>query len=206
MVQALEQTLTFEEYLAAIPDIPDGNRYEIVDGVLQVANPNGPHEEVGGYLAAELTFIARQFNPQWFIPRSCVVKPYGDRVRGYQPDVTVLKRDALVDEPRWQKQSTILRAESIALVIEVASSNWRDDYFLKLGDYEAMGIQEYWIVDFKGIASSRFLGKERLPAISIYNLIDGEYQVQQFRESEQLRSPILGDLQLTAEQVFSAGQ
>jgi Uma2 family endonuclease len=208
MVQELvPKLLTFEEYLATIPDIPDGDRYELIDGFLTVTSPNGDHEDVIGFLKLELGLAIRQVNPRWFIPNSCVLKPYGERVRGYQPDIAILQRDALSNEPFWKKYSTIIHAESIALVIEVASSNWRDDYFLKLGDYEAMGIPEYWIADFKGIASQRFLGPGREPAISVYNLLDGEYQLaNQFRGSDALISPALGCLQLTAEQVLTANQ
>ena len=36
--------------------------------------------------------------------------------------------------------------KSIPLVIEVVSTNWRDDYGHKLVEYEAMGMEEYWIV------------------------------------------------------------
>jgi Uma2 family endonuclease len=30
-------------------------------------------------------------------------------------------------------------------------SNWRVDYLTKAGDYEEMGIPEYWIVDHLGL-------------------------------------------------------
>ena len=33
-------------------------------------------------------------------------------------------------------------------VVEVVSTNWRDDYHNKFGDYEEMGIPEYWIERF----------------------------------------------------------
>jgi Uma2 family endonuclease len=39
-------------------------------------------------------------------------------------------------------------------VVEVVSTNWRDDYGLKLADYEAMGIVEYWIVDFRALGAA----------------------------------------------------
>ncbi len=37
---------------------------------------------------------------------------------------------------------------TVPLVIEVVSTNWRDDYGHKFVEYEAMGIQESWTVDF----------------------------------------------------------
>jgi len=39
----------------------------------------------------------------------------------------------------------------------------------------------------------------------VYQLVDGEYQGQQFREGDQILSPTFPELNLTAEQVFAAG-
>ena len=52
----------------------------------------------------------------------------------------------------WQRmrQSHTSAAAYVALplAIEVVSTNWRDDYRIKLNEYETLGIQEYWIVDY----------------------------------------------------------
>jgi Uma2 family endonuclease len=60
----------------------------------------------------------------------------------------LLNRPNLATEPRWKNQSTVIYGESIPLVVEVVSTNWRDDYLDKAGDYEEIGIPEYWIVDY----------------------------------------------------------
>lgn len=39
---------------------------------------------------------------------------------------------------------------------------------------------------------------------SVYQLVEGEYQVSQFRRAEQIMSPTFPDLALTAAQVFQA--
>jgi Uma2 family endonuclease len=115
----------------------------------------------------------------------------------------LINRQNLINEPLWEKKSTLINGESIPLVIEVVSSNWRDDYGYKLVDYEAMGINEYWIVDYLGIGGVRFIGQPKQPTLSIYQLIDGEYQVQQFRGKDLIsKSLIFPELSLTAEQVF----
>ena len=62
----------------------------------------------------------------------------------------ILNRPNLVSEPRWKKQSTVTQGLSVPLVVEVVSTNWRDDYHKKYADYEEMGIPEYWIVDGSG--------------------------------------------------------
>jgi Uma2 family endonuclease len=37
----------------------------------------------------------------------------------------------LVNEPRWEKESTVIQADSVRLLIEVVSTNWRVDYYKK---------------------------------------------------------------------------
>ena len=86
----------------------------------------------------------------------------------------------------------------------MVSTNWRDDYGYKLIDYEAIAIREYWIVDYLGIGGVRFIGQPKQPTLSIYNLVDGEYQVQQFRGKEIIKSPTFPELNLSAEQIFQA--
>ena len=41
---------------------------------------------------------------------------------------------------------------------------------------------------------------------SVHQLIKGEYQVKQFREGDRIESPMFPELNLTAQQVFSAGE
>jgi Uma2 family endonuclease len=84
------------------------------------------------------------------------------------------------------------------------STNWRDDYLTKLRDYEALGIPEYWIVDYLALGATRYLGRLKQPTISIYSLLDGEYELKQFRGSEAIASQVFPELNLTAEQIFQA--
>jgi Uma2 family endonuclease len=122
----------------------------------------------------------------------------------FLPDLLLLNRLNLVNEPLWRTKSTVSQASSIPLVIEVVSTNWRDDYFTKLGQYEAIGIPEYWIVDYAALGGKKFIGNPKQATISIYSLVEGEYQVQQFRNGERIQSPTFPDLALTAEQIFQA--
>jgi Uma2 family endonuclease len=89
-------------------------------------------------------------------------------------------------------------------VVEVISTNWRDDYFYKLGEYEEIGIPEYWIVDYLALGGKRFIGNPKQPTISIYQLIDDEYQVSQDRGADRIVSPTVSELNLTAEQIFES--
>lgn len=124
---------------------------------------------------------------------------------GYEPDIVIVNRQNLVNEPLWKKESTLCCAASIPLAVEVVSTNWRDDYAHKLIDYEALGIPEYWIVDYLALGGKRFIGNPKQPTISLYSLVEGEYQVTQFRGGDCIQSPTFPELNLTTQQIFSAG-
>ncbi len=89
-------------------------------------------------------------------------------------------------------------------MVEVVSTNWRDDYLTKLRDYEALGIAEYWIVDYLALGAVWYLGQPKQPTLSVYYLMDGEYQVQTFRGNDRVISTIFPGLALTATEIFPA--
>ncbi|HLO85914.1 MAG TPA: Uma2 family endonuclease [Nostocaceae cyanobacterium] len=201
MVQALHKAVTFEEF---IEWKPDGGRYELHDGVIvEMSQPLGGHEEVTGFVAKKLTIEFDRLNLPYFIPKQALIKAPGRDV-GYLPDVLILDPTALKDEPLWQKASTVTQGASIPLVVEVVSSNWRVDYGYKLTDYEEIGIPEYWIVDYLALGGTRHIGKPKQPTISIYYLVEEEYQLSQFRGDDRILSPTFPDLNLTANQIFQA--
>jgi Uma2 family endonuclease len=204
MIQTISKQVTFDEFIAWYPEQSE-SRYELHDRtIVEMPKPTGKHSEIAGFLAAELNFVIRQQNLSYFIPKECVIKSDSDR-SGYEPDLIVLDRQAITSDPRWERESIITSGNSVKLVIEVVSTNWRTDYGHKLTDYETLGIPEYWIVDYLGLGGKRHIGDPKQPTISVYSLVEDEYQVSQFRGSEVLQSPTLKDLNLTAEQVFSAG-
>ncbi|QLE42670.1 Uma2 family endonuclease [Nostoc sp. C052] len=205
MTQALPKIVTFGEFITWYPE-NSRVRYELHNGeIVEMSQPTGKLERIKGFSTAELTLEFRRLNLPYFIPNQAIVKP-PERESGYFPDVLILNDVALVDEPFWEKSSTVTKGTSIPLVIEVVSTNCRDDYYLKLADYEEMGIPEYWIVDYAALAARKFIGNPKQPTISVYQLIDGEYQVSQFMGSERIISPSFSELILTAEQIFNAGQ
>ncbi|MBD2666957.1 hypothetical protein B6N60_03452 [Richelia sinica FACHB-800] len=161
-------------------------------------------EDIIGFTARKITVEFDRLNLFYSIPKQALVKP-PESESGYVPDILLLNRTNLVNEPLWQKQSTVTQAASIPLIIEVVSTNWRDDYLTKLRDYEEIGIPEYWIIDYLGLGGVRYIGSPKQPTISIYLLIEGEYQVQQFKDNEKIISPTFPELNLTAQQIFQAG-
>ncbi len=127
-------------------------------------------------------------------------------VSTFRPDVIVLDRIALESEPLWQREPIVTLGTSIKLVIEVVSTNWQNDYARKLDDYQALGIFEYWIVDYLGLGGTLFIGSPKQPTLTICQLEDGCYKMSGFRSGERLVSPTFTELDLTAEQVFKAGR
>ena len=165
--------------------------------------PRGKHEEIIGFLVIEFTLEFRRLNLPYFIPKQALVKVKNQET-GYSPDVLILNRNNLANEPLWEQYSTVQHNASIPLVVEIVSSNWRDDYLSKVRDYEEIGIEEYWIVDYLGLGGRRYIGNPKQPTVSIYSLVDDEYQVTQFRENEVIVSPSFSGLSLTVEQVLEA--
>ncbi len=200
MIQALPQSVSFEEFLLWKPE---GRSYELHDGIVTEMQSTGKHEEITGFLATELAVEYRRLKLPYFIPKTASIKPQ-NKQSGYSPDVLVLNRSILDREELWQKYSAVQQSESIPLIVEVVSTNWRDDYLTKLRDYEEIGVREYWIVDYLALGGRRYIGNPKQPTISIYQLVDGEYQVNQFRNNDYLSSSVFAELSLTAQQIFQA--
>jgi Uma2 family endonuclease len=203
MTQAIPKQVTFDEFIAWYPE-NSKYRYELHEGVIvQMPKPTGKHSEVAGFISGELFLEIRRLQLPYFIPKECIVKS-DDDTSGYEPDVIVLDRQAVEEEPRWERESIITMGRSVRLVVEVVSTNWQDDYLTKLRDYEALGIQEYWIADYLGLGGRLHIGYPKRPTFSVYQLVDGEYEVQRFREGDLIESPTFAELSLTSEQVFRA--
>lgn len=200
-MQALEKPISFDEFIAWYPE-NTGIRYELHNGVIvEMPKPRGRHSRVSGDLAFDLGSAIRQAKLPYFIPKECIVKVLDQS--GYEPDIIVLDEIAIVDELRWERESVIERAASIRLIVEVVSTNWRDDYLTKLAGYEAFGIPEYWIVDYAALGGKRFIGNPKTPTLIIYTLDEsGEYQFKQFRGNDLIESPTFPNLRLTAGEVL----
>jgi Uma2 family endonuclease len=156
--------------------------------------PTGKHEEIGAFLTGELSTEVRRLQLPYFIPNAALIKS-PTRESSYKPNILIIDKTRLVNESLWGKYATITQGSSVALVVEVVSNNWRDDYVYKLNDYESLGIVEYWLVDYLGLGE--------LPTVTICQIVDEEYQLQLFRGSDRLVSVIFPELNLTAEQVLS---
>ncbi len=202
MTQTLPKLVTFEQFIEWYPS--NGVRYELHKGVIvEMPPPTGEHENVVGFLAAQITFQFLQMGLPFRIPKTALVKIQSNNST-YSPDILLLNHDNLVNEPLWSKQSTVIQAASIPIAVEVVSTNWRDDYYDKFRDYEEMGIPEYWIVDYAALGGKRFTGNPKQQTITICELVDGDYQMTQFRGNNLIASPLFPQLNLTAQQIFDS--
>lgn len=209
MAQALPKRVTYNQFVAWYPETSQ-RRFELHDGVIvEMPPPTGDHEQVVGFLATKFTLEYTRLNLPYFIPKTAFVKPL-ENESAYSPDVLILNRPNLVNESLWKTESTVSQAASIPLAIEVVSTNGRDDYLKKVADYEAVGIPEYWILDYAALGGRRFIGNPKQPTLSIYSLVEGEYQISRFQGSdacgnpsgERILSPTFPEINLTAEEIF----
>lgn len=192
MVQAVSQRISFDEFIESYPENSE-HRYELHEGmIVEMPKPTGKHSEIAGFISGLLFVELARLKLPYFIPKECIVKSQ-DGESGYEPDAIVLDRQAVSSEPRWAKESIITLGTSVRLVVEVVSTNWQDDYLTKstqlpegtsgrtltkLRDYEALGIAEYWVVDYLGLGGRLHIGYPKQPTFSVYTLVDGEYEVQ----------------------------
>ncbi|MUG99945.1 Uma2 family endonuclease [Scytonema sp. UIC 10036] len=208
MTQAQAQTepklYTFDEFIEWYPENSEF-RYELHDGVIvEMPKPKGKHSNLTGSLAERLLIAIREMGKGdiWTIPRESIVKPYRDK-SGYEPDIIVLNKETIATETRWESESIIQNATSVNLIVEVVSTNWQDDYYDKLRDYEGMGIPEYWIVDYAALGGRNFIGYPKQPTIFVHELVDGEYVKTTFRGNDAIVSPTFPQFNLTAQQIFN---
>jgi Uma2 family endonuclease len=120
--------------LEAMPD--DGNRYELIDGWLQVSPAPGTSHQ-----AIVTTLSARLYRDR---PAGLVVfsAPYGVRVSAkteVQPDIVVARRDDLTEKH--------LPVAPLLAVEVLSPSTASNDILGKRDAYQRMGTPSYWIID-----------------------------------------------------------
>lgn len=191
--------LTFEQFLI---EYGDNTRYELIDGELRDTEPTGPHEEVAGNIAGRIYTEIIHNKLNWLIPKNCLIKPFAGSATALRPDVIVLDKAKLNQEPLWQKEPIICHGNTIKLVAEVVSTNWQDDYARKIEEYAFLEIPEYWIVDFRALGGIQFIGNPKQPTLTICQLINGVYQQEKYRLGDRIISPLFPDLKLKLDDIM----
>jgi Uma2 family endonuclease len=199
MACTAQKILTFETFLDRYCD---NFRYELADEELVDGEPTGPQETVSGKLASQIGIAIAAEKLPWFIPHTCLIRPFSDAATVRRPDIVVLDETALVREPLWEREPVIALGRAIKLVVGVVSTNWETDCARKVEEYALLGIPEYWIVDYRGLGGVAFIGKPQKPTVTVCELIDEEYAQQQFRRGDRIISPLLTSLQLRLDDVL----
>ena len=177
---------TYQDYLN-LPN--EGQRYEIIQGVLYVTNaPDIDHQ----FTVSELVRQIGNFVIEHKLGR-VLTAPFevhlSEISRPVQPDVFFIKAE------RWPAPGAKFFEGAPDLIVEVLSpSTSRTDRFIKFNEYEQAGVPEYWIANPK------------TRSVEIFVLSGGEYaQLSEFTENELIQSATLIGLTIVTGALFNPG-
>ncbi|MEG4485286.1 Uma2 family endonuclease [Microcoleus sp. D2_18a_B4] len=201
MVQT-KTKITFAEFLEKYPD--GSGIYELVNGEIVKVEATRAHKNVARFLVFGFNDEIRRLGLDYIVDKDIVFRTVtaSGQEQGRNPDVGVVKASVWNSNVRGYGALT----EPIQLAVEVASTNWEDDYVDKLDEYQRLGICEYWIVDYLAIASRAYLGNPKIPTVFVYSLENGSYLVQSFRGNERIISKTFPELEITVEQLVLSSQ
>jgi Uma2 family endonuclease len=183
--------LTFESFLTW--DDGSDRSFELRNGIaMPISEPNAKHEDVMDGLCQLLSDHCQSLALP-YVPRQ------GKQIRLITaPGENESSRDRM-------RQSSASAAAYVPppLVIEVVSTNWRDDYRIKLNEYETLGVLEFWIVDYAVLGGVQYIGSPKQPTVTIHRLMEGEYQGQQFQGDKPIFSSMFSQLVSTTQQIVA---
>ena len=185
-------------------DSGDDRLCELIEGEpMPMSDPTANHEDVADNLCDLLRLHCLEKNLP-FVPKRSKLISIGSRngrdtaSRGDIVDLTERERMKGLS-------SSAMAYIAPPLVIEVVSTNWRDDYLTKLAEYESAGVQEYWIVDYAAVGGMRYIGHPKQPTVSVYTMDPetGEFGMpQQFRGDNNIESTVIPELAVTAKALW----
>jgi len=182
--------MTYAEFL----NFDDGSDYlyELENGeLIQMASESELNQEIAVFLL--LYFGQLGIPPNRLRIKSEIVVP--SRMLGLRvPDLMIFSEELALAMKGAKRSLITLDMPSPMLVVEVVSpDSEKRDYRYKRSEYSARGIPEYWIID------------PMLQKVTILEWIEGMYEEKVFQGEEQIISPQLGTLSLTAHQILNAG-
>lgn len=190
--------LTFEQFL----NFNDGNElneYELVDGrLLIMPEPSELHEEILEFLSFmfELTYRRRKLKYSVRKRNSLFV----EETKARRPDIAVIERPKVFND-----NQPIQGIRTIPfMIVEIASGNWSTDLVDKQEEYQALGVPEYWIVDYRGQIPAKYCLRGKGKKVIVLTLDNGEYQRSEYLVGETIPCKTFPDLVLTVNQVLAA--
>lgn len=189
MVQLKQRFQSFEDYLAY--DDGTENLYELFNGeLIEVPPESGFNVETANFLFAILLPLVGYRRLRG---HGLELEVRGEPRNRY-PDLSVIYEEQI--EPLRRRNTLRISMGPPMLVVEIVSPGEvqrNRDYIAKRSQYQDLGIPEYWIVD------------PQEATILVLELRDGVYsEAATFRGEDELRSPQLGPLSVTAQDLFEA--
>jgi Uma2 family endonuclease len=189
--------LTFADYLALETTGLEG-RAELIDGeLIELPPKSGLNLDIAAFVYMALISLGIPY-PLIHMGRCEVQTPIlepRDAANRY-PDLVVLRPEHLA--ATRQRMTITLEMPPPRWIMEVVSSgpaNYDRDYIRKRGQYAAVGIPEYLIVD------------PQEGVVIVLQLANGTYQeIGRHQGHQPVLSATFPDLNLTAEQILTAGQ
>jgi Uma2 family endonuclease len=178
-------TWTYEDYLR-LPD--DGRRYEIIKGVLYMANaPSYEHQYAVGEIARQMSNFVIDNNLGRVVSAPFEVHLAED-IRPVQPDILFIQTSRLPTPSAKNYEGPP------DLIVEVLSnSTARQDRVTKFTAYEQTGVNEYWIVNPK------------TRSVEVFTLSRQEYAlVGEFVADNMIESKVLTGLQIRTSSLFAS--
>lgn len=134
-----QKKYTVEEFLSF--GETNSELMELINGeVVFLASPSTAHQRLVMQISSFINYYIRSNKGDCEVfpaPFDVILKD--DNV--VIPDISVICDKSKIDDKRCNG--------SPDWIIEIVSSNWKDDYIRKLSLYSENGVREYWIVDPK---------------------------------------------------------
>jgi Uma2 family endonuclease len=199
--------LSFAQFIHQLPE--EEGCYELVNGEIMRKPPTKKHHDIADAIADIFEYETKRCNLNYRISGRIIIRTETEtgQEQGRYPDLVV------VDKNIWE--SNLTTAQSVLyqppqLVVEVVSTNWEDDYLDKLTEYQLLGIQEYWLIDYLAVASRSWLGNPKQPTIFVCTLdANKTYEIKSYQNDDangtlrdHIISPTFSELKLTPLQIF----
>ena len=182
-----KELYSFEEYL----NYDDGtdNRYELIDGKLELMNPpTFRHLLISDFIADSFKTQIKNLKLPWMCFREAGIRTGWRKSR--LSDVYVVTSEQVMD---FLDESAVCQSPPLLVVEVVSPESIKRDYRYKRSEYAALEIPEYWIVD--PIESK----------VTVLLLEEGLYEDTEFTGTQKIVSLTFPELNLTVEQVLAAG-
>lgn len=193
--------LSFSQFINQLPD--EEGCYELVNGEIMRKQPTRKHDTIAELISDLIKDEVKRLKLNYFVSGRIIIRTetQAGQEQGRYPDLVV------VDKNVWESN---LIAQSVLyqppqLVVEVVSTNWEDDYIDKLTEYQLLGIQEYWLVDYLAVASRSWLGNPKQPTIFVCTLDENKtYEIKSYQNGDLLISPTFPELTLTPLEILKS--